>query len=107
MENSLLTIFDEIWRKTLYYSTGTLAKFLSNFKNSNLIGISPKFLHNIKTSTCIRKYHPSHSCRVWEQNTCLINLYLATCPKNHMISICPFDNYYYIYNRFFASILVL
>ena len=35
MENSLLVIFDEIWPKTLYYSTGTLARFWSNFKNSD------------------------------------------------------------------------
>ena len=34
MENSLLVIFDEIWPETMYYSTGTLARFLSNFKNS-------------------------------------------------------------------------
>ena len=34
MENSLLVLFDEIWPETLYYSTGTLARFLSNFKNS-------------------------------------------------------------------------
>ena len=34
MENSLLAIFDEIWPKTLYYSTGTLNRFWSNFKNS-------------------------------------------------------------------------
>ena len=27
MENSLLAIFDEIWPKTLDYSTGSLAKF--------------------------------------------------------------------------------
>ena len=32
MEKSLLVIFDEIWPMTLYYSTGTLAQFLSNFK---------------------------------------------------------------------------
>ena len=32
MENSLLVIFDEIWPKTMYYSTGTLARFLSNLK---------------------------------------------------------------------------
>ena len=32
MENSLLAIFDEIWPETMYYSTGTLARFLSNFK---------------------------------------------------------------------------
>ena len=30
----LVAIFDEIWPKTLYYSTGSLARFLSNFKNS-------------------------------------------------------------------------
>ena len=34
MENSLLVIFGEIWPKTLYYSTWSLARFLSNFKNS-------------------------------------------------------------------------
>ena len=32
MENSLLAIFDEIWPKTLYYSTGSLTRFWSNFK---------------------------------------------------------------------------
>ena len=31
---SLLVIFDKFWLKTLYYSTGSLARFLSNFKNS-------------------------------------------------------------------------
>ena len=34
MENSLLVIFGEIWPKSLYYSTWSLAQFLSNFKNS-------------------------------------------------------------------------
>ena len=34
MENSLLFIFDEIWPKTMYYSTGTFTQFWSNFKNS-------------------------------------------------------------------------
>ena len=34
MENSFLPIFDKIWPKTMYYSTGTLAQFWSNFKNS-------------------------------------------------------------------------
>ena len=34
MENPLLVIFGEIWPKSLYYSTGTLARFWSNFKNS-------------------------------------------------------------------------
>ena len=47
MEISLLVIFDEIWPKTLYYSTGTLVRFLSNFKkfvkNPILIGISSNF----------------------------------------------------------------
>ena len=33
MENCLLAIFDEIWPMTLYYSTGTLTRFWSNFKN--------------------------------------------------------------------------
>ena len=48
MENSLRFIFDEIWPKTLYYySTGTLVRFLSNFKKfvkiPILIGISSNF----------------------------------------------------------------
>ena len=33
IENRLLTIFDEIWPMTLYYSTGSLTRFLSKFKN--------------------------------------------------------------------------
>ena len=32
MENSLLVIFDEIWPKSLYYSTGFLARFLAALK---------------------------------------------------------------------------
>ena len=59
MENSLLANFDEIWPTTLYYSTGTLARFWSNLKkivkNLILIGISSNFLHNICTCICIRK----------------------------------------------------
>ena len=34
MDTFLLAIFDEIWPMTMYYSTGSLARFLSNFKNS-------------------------------------------------------------------------
>ena len=37
MKNSLLAIFAKIWPITLYYSTGTLAQFLSTFKNSKKI----------------------------------------------------------------------
>ena len=59
MKNSLLFIFGEIWLKTLYYSTGTLTRFLSNFrkfvKNPILIGISSNFLHSLKTCICIRE----------------------------------------------------
>ena len=32
MEISRLVKFDEIWPKSLYYSTGTLARFWSNLK---------------------------------------------------------------------------
>ena len=32
MENYLLAIFAKIWPITLYYSTGTLVRFLNNFK---------------------------------------------------------------------------
>ena len=70
MENSLLVIFDEIWPMTLYYSTGSLVHFWSNFKkivkNPILIGISSNFLRNISTCICIRKnykngeFSPSH-----------------------------------------------
>ena len=38
MDISLLAIFDEIWPKSLYYSTGSLANFgatLKNCKKSN------------------------------------------------------------------------
>ena len=59
MENSLLFNFGEIWPETMYYSTGTLTRFSSNFKNfvknPILIGISSNFLHNINTCICIRK----------------------------------------------------
>ena len=58
MENSLLANFGEIWPMTLYYSTRTLAQFLSNLKfvkNPIFIGISSNFLHNISTCICIRK----------------------------------------------------
>ena len=59
MENSLLVNFDEIWPKTLYYSTGIFNRFWSNLKNSLknpiLIGISSNFLHNVSTCICIRK----------------------------------------------------
>ena len=32
-EKSLVAIFGKIWPKSLYYSTGTFARFWSNFKN--------------------------------------------------------------------------
>ena len=73
MENSLLFNFHEIWPKSLYYSTGTLTRFWSNFKkfmkNPILIRISSNFLHNISTCICIRKnyknedFSPSHFCQ--------------------------------------------
>ena len=60
MENSHLVVFDEIWSVTLYYTTGTFAQFLSNFKNSYitnpiLIGMSSNLKSNIRTCICIRK----------------------------------------------------
>ena len=82
MENSLLVIFDEIWPKTMYYSIGTLARFLSNFKkfikNPILIRISSNFLHNISTCICIRKFNknvefsPSHVLMKFGQRSCTI-----------------------------------
>ena len=73
MENSLLVIFAKIWPMTLYYSTGALTRFWSNFKkfvkNPILIGISSNFLHNISTCIHIRKnykngeFSPSHFCQ--------------------------------------------
>ena len=57
--NSLLAIFDEIWPKTVYYSTGYFVQILKNFKidlkNPILIRISSNFLNNISTCICIRK----------------------------------------------------
>ena len=53
MENSLLVTFGEIWPKTMYYSTGSLAQFFEQFQNSILIGINSKFLRNISTCICI------------------------------------------------------
>ena len=32
MKNSLLFNFGEIWPETMYYSTGTLTRFLATFK---------------------------------------------------------------------------
>ena len=59
MENSLLVISGEIWLMSLYYSTGYLVRFWSNFKkivkNPILIGISSKLKNNIRTCICIRK----------------------------------------------------
>ena len=52
VENSLLM------HMQLYYSTGSLARFLSNLKNCKnaiLIRISSNFLHNIRTCICIKK----------------------------------------------------
>ena len=73
MENSLLAIFDEIWPKTLYYSTGTFVQILSKFKNSKknsiLIGINSNYLLHIRICICIRKcsingeLSPSHFCQ--------------------------------------------
>ena len=59
MKNSLVVIFDEIWPKTMYYSTGSLARFWSNFekifKNPILIRIISNVLKNICTCICMRK----------------------------------------------------
>ena len=59
MANYLLFIFDEIWPETMYYSTGTLTRFWSNFKkfvkNPNLVGISSNFINNISTCMCMKK----------------------------------------------------
>ena len=59
MENFLLAIFDEIWPKTLYYSTGLWPDFGATLKickkNQILIRISSNFLHNISTCIYIRK----------------------------------------------------
>ena len=70
MKNSLLAIFDEIWLKTMYYSTGSLTPILEQLKkfvkNPIPIGISSNFLHNIRTCICIRKnykneeFSPNH-----------------------------------------------
>ena len=50
MKNFLLVNFDEIWPKTLYYSTGTWARFWSNFPND-----FPCIIHYIGTPSIITK----------------------------------------------------
>ena len=71
MENFLLSIFDEIWPETMYYTIvqELLPDFgatVKNIKNPILIGISSKFLHNISTCIRIRKnykngeFSPTH-----------------------------------------------
>ena len=73
IKNSHLAIFAKIWPITLYYSTGTLVRFLIKFKNSKknpiLIEISSNFLLDICTCICIRKcnkkeeFSPRHFCQ--------------------------------------------
>ena len=73
MENSLLAIFDKIWLETMYYSTWSRAKFLSNLKkivrNPILIGINSNLIYIIRTCICIRKnykngeFSPSQFCQ--------------------------------------------
>ena len=73
MQNSLLFNFGEIWLKSLYYSTGTLAQFLSNFKNLPILNrISSNCLHNISTCICIKQNYkngefPQFLGRIFEQ----------------------------------------
>ena len=59
MKNSHLDIFDEIWPTTLYYSTGKFSEngsFLKMVITQKFeLGIGSNFLHNIRTSICIRK----------------------------------------------------
>ena len=59
MDNSLLSIFYEIWPKSLYYSTGTLGQLLSNYKkfikNPNGIGSNYTILGHVYVSEKIIK----------------------------------------------------
>ena len=68
MENSLLANFDEIWPMTLYYSTGTLTQFLSNFKihkksnfdrNQLKLSTQHKFMYMYQKKYKNREFSPS------------------------------------------------
>ena len=70
MENCHFFKFGEIWPATLYYSTGTLARFLNYLKkfvkNLILIGISSNFLCNISTCICIRKKYKNEELSLFQ-----------------------------------------
>ena len=65
MENSLLFIFGEIWPKSLYYSTGTLARFWSNFKNSRCNRNQLKLATQHKNIIKIKNSHLVIFGKIW------------------------------------------
>ena len=68
IENSFQAIFDEIWLKTMYYTIvqGLWPNFGGALKIHKKSNFDWKFLHNIRTCTCMRKnyktgeFSPSH-----------------------------------------------
>ena len=58
MENSLLVNFDEIWPKTLYYSTGTLVTFIID-KKAKFIFVQLCIAKEIPITICIIKQPPA------------------------------------------------
>ena len=73
MENSILVIFAKIWPMTLYYSTGTLTRFLSNFnilkKKSNFdrnqlkVSMQHKDMYVHHKNYKNGEFSPSHFCQ--------------------------------------------
>ena len=64
MENSLLVIFAKIWPMTLFYSTGTLTRFLSNFDRNQLkVSTQHKFMYMHQKNYKNGEFSPSHFCQ--------------------------------------------
>ena len=74
MENSLLVIFDEIWLMTLYYSTGSLARFLSNLKNCKKSNFDQ---NQLKLSTQLEKISSTVVYLSYNTCTCSTVVYLS------------------------------
>ena len=81
MKNSLLAIFAKIWPITLYYSTGTLVRFLatlkihkkSNFDRNQLkLFTSHKTMYMYQKMYENEKFSPSHFLMKFGQLPCTL-----------------------------------
>ena len=76
MVNSLLLIFDEIWLKTLYYSTGSLTQFWSKFKifkkskfdcNELKVSTQHKYMYMHQKNYKNGKFSPIDFDEIWQK----------------------------------------